>query len=349
MDTSIERISSTQETREYPDRARIRAFTDTLDGLANMRVVTFEFDFAERYPVKQAIDRFLLYDCEVAPTLYLHPDIGEFGQDSTLSFTPRMARSGKHSGHGVFFGDIDCGGGQQLPVAVKPHSVEGTNSCLTDYLNGCAVNDLGIFSLQPVGFILDRTGRKAYSLTYLEETLTTLDSVDWSDFYIHADQHPGMQETWLQAARLLALVHSNGSLNHGDFAPRNIATTADGGLLFIDWEEAEVSMAQPRDAEVRYGLSYKDLFVLAESFCRPATDDFKAGIGLFYGKGGDWWNGFREIFFDEYVAFRREMAEMGSHNSARRAAVDSELQELSRSLQGYLYTMQGNAATNSSG
>jgi hypothetical protein len=323
------------ETGLRPELERINDFSAVLGRLVDIRVTPVEFDFTDNQPVEIAAQRLLFYERKAVPSLYLHPTVDLAGTPTLEppSFTPRKTRSGKRSGHGVFFGDLEFSDGQQLSVAVKPHTVDSETSCLTDYLSNCAVNELGFFGLQPVGFIMEAGQKTAYSLTYLEETLTTLDSIDWTRFYPNIHGNPGMQEIWLRTARQLALLHSNGSMNHGDFAPRNIATTAVGDLFFIDWEKAQVNMMQPRDAEIRFGLSQTDLLTLLESFCRPRSDNYKAGIGLFSGKEGDWWQSFCDFFYDEYVAFRHELAAVGSHHTSKQAEVEEELVELNRSLQ----------------
>lgn len=325
------------------ERDRVQEFEHVIGNLAITQIVEAEIDFTDRVPVKRAIERFMTYEYSGSRTLYLAPKIEHLGNTTVAQFSPRVARSGKNSAHGVFFGDLAFDDGRALAVAVKPHTLhDATNSSLVDYFNGVAVNKLGLFSLQPAGCLLD-TDNRAYSLTVLDETLTTLDSIDWTSFYPDMDKHPGMQQIWSQIARQLGLLHSAGAMTHGDLAGRNIAVTADNYAFLIDWERAHISTVQPGDAEVRYEWSHPDLASLLESMCRPPHDDFKAGLGIFYGdKGavGNWWQGFREMVFDEYVNTRQGMADTTTDKYLK-AEVKSELQVLGISLLNDMRMMHG--------
>lgn len=310
--------------------ARVHQFQETIGHVSLIKPLNLQFDFVEEEPIEQAARRFLIYDREVQPTFYLEPGQIEQVPQTIAGFQAFISRGGKRSNHGVFFGNLQFNDDSQLPVAVKPHTGEGANvteSCLRDYFKNAAINKLGFFSLQPVGLVLDSS--RAYSLTALEESLTTLDSIDWSNFYPDTSQNPGMVQIWSQVARHLAALHAQGSLMHGDLAARNIAVTSDSQVFFMDWEYASIDLKEPRDVKVKFGYSFTDLDVLAASLCVPPDAQIKGGIGLFAGKSGDWWEGFREFFYDEYEAFRLDYV----RGTKRQAAVEEELQELRRSLE----------------
>ncbi len=282
---------------------RIQEFMDTVARVECVTPNTIALDCANDDPVTDAIRRFENYELRAQPTFYTAEQLGDVPPNTALSFMPRVARGGKRSFHGVFFGDLEIGSETSVPVAVKPHKDYPIKSCLNDYLKNEAIRRLGFYTPGGVGYVMD--GDKAYSLTVLDETLTTLDSIDWSGFLPDTTQHPGMQEMWREVSQQTAILHGSGSTSHGDLAARNIATSADGGTFIIDWEKARIDTRLPRDVEVSYNNSFGDLSVLLDSMCRPPHAEFKAGIGLFYGKNElDWWQSFRDIFFDEYCEVR---------------------------------------------
>lgn len=318
-----------RQTRDL-ELNRVNDFQDTLKLGGGLQTIGVELDFEELTPVKLARDQFFTYEYDGLPGLYLEPQFSSLSDADSVSFSPRIARGGKNSMHGVFFGDLRFDD-SYLPVAVKPHETgNAAESALQDHLNGRAISNLGLYSLQTVGVMLGG-GDKAYSFTVLEETLTTLDSIDWSQFYPETDQHPGMVNIWSQIARQLGFLHSLGSISHGDLAGRNIATTADNYAFPIDWEKAHISLTTPRDGEVRYAFSHPDIVMLIETFCRPPDDGFKSGLGIFYGKNGDWWEGFQELFLDEYLDIRTGYAQASSDKIAK-AEIESELEVLFGSL-----------------
>lgn len=332
--TNISKASTGELSKVFDiEQGRVEEFAESILGVRQTQVIETYMDFDDRTPVRQAINRFMSFEYRGVPTLYLDENLKNLGSIALTGFTPRVARGGKNSAHGVFFGDL-LFEEISVPVAVKPHTIEGaTRSSLTDHFNGVAVNKLGLFALQPAGCLLNNEQR-GFSLTMLDETLTTLDTIDWTNFYPDVEDHPGMMQIWSQVARQLGLLHSTGAMSHGDLAGRNIAVTADNYAFLIDWERAHISTHQPLDAEIRYEFSHPDLASLLESMSLPEDNAFKAGLGIFYGKKGElseWWEGFKTLFFDEYLSIRREIAET-SNNKQLLAEVERELQALNISL-----------------
>lgn len=313
---------------------RIKAFQEQLANVDTVQPHEVHLDFeGEDKPVDALMQKFMTYEVRAEPTVYISPSKLSVPIEGPLYFTPRIARGSRHSAHGVFFGDLILGDGGSISVAVKPHENKPTESCLREHYNNEAVRQLGIDSLTPVGIFL-QFGKPAYSFTELDRSLSTLDSIDWTSFFADRDKNPGMAEIWQRVARQMALIHSLGSLAHGDMAARNIATTNQGNVFFIDWERAFISIKQPRDAEVRYGLSHPDVASLLESLWMPTHDDFKAGIGLFYGHSeSEVWNAFRTLFLDEYISCRRDYAaQSGKHSQTNITITGEELEVLERSL-----------------
>lgn len=328
MDKNPEQLPG-NEVEPNLERQRIEEFRQTLNLINIVKPLEVEFDRNDEEPVTRAIERFKMYDLESTSGLYLAPNYKD-EITSIEGFTPFMAR-GRRSAHGVFLGELHIHSGKVIPVAVKPHRVAQIfESCTKDYFSNAAIREFGFDTLEPVGMIIDH--KRAYSMTLLEETLTTIDSIDWRNFLNSLEENPGMLETWQHIGRLLGTFHAMGSMMHGDLAARNIATTAEGAVLFIDWERARISLSSPRDAEIRYGYSYADLACLLDSMCLPTTHEFKAGIGLFYGHNVDWWESFCDLVFDEYCAYRLEIARLGNHHAAKEADVVNELEQLRRSL-----------------
>lgn len=300
-----------QETTSELDREleHIRSLEQTIGTLAFTRMVDIGLDFEnDRVPVNRAIERVMCYEYPAPSTFCYDPVFKRLDGTSLKNFTPRSSRGGKNSKNGVVFGDLGFDNGFWLPVAVKPHEADSAEQaaklCLKDYFNGVAVGHVGIRSLQPAGYLIDGK-KKAYSMTRLEESLTTLDSIDWSTFYPNVDENPGMQQIWTQVARQLATFHSSGANSHLDVAGRNIAVTAENRAFLIDWEKSFISPQQPSEADVRYQFSHPDLASLAETMCYPPNGKYKVGLGIFYGKDGDWWQGFKDIVLDEYIEERK--------------------------------------------
>ncbi len=299
------------------------------------------------YDVRGAMKRFVAYEYKEEPTLYVNPKLGIETGISELRFAPYMSRGGKKSKHGVFFGKLALGGYDGIDVAVKPHdtTLESTDfqyfeSAVGDYFKTAAVHDLGVFTLTHAGIFLGSPDDEmAYSMTMLKEGVTTIDSIDWSQFFPNTQRHPGMQQIWTSIAEQLACFHdySDGKLykSHGDLAPRNIATSSDEGQFFIDWETASFTPGIPKDTEVGATSAYLDLSVLVESMCLPPHANLggKNGIGIFYGKQGDWWKGFRDIFWDTYATMRRELANKQSHKNRLTSQLDEELDWLESELE----------------
>jgi hypothetical protein len=281
-------------------------------------------------PVHDTVNDFLQHDKAPYQTgLYVDASQDGFLEAGAMSFIPRRSRGGKRSAHGVIFGDLLFEDGSSTAVAVKPHEVDSEVSCATDYFTNIAARDLELETLKPVGMIMGPEG--SYSLTKLESALDTLDNVNWETAAKHDKGDNDIMTVWDQVARQTAMLHSLGGVSHGDLAARNIATTPDNGsVFFIDWEKAEVSTLPPRDAEMQFAHSWRDMSSLMESMALPRTH-LKGGINLLSGYE-DKWQGFRELVFDEYAATRMGFAA----NPQQQYETSSVLKELENSLRAHL-------------
>lgn len=321
-----------------PELDRVCDFLKTLTSVRSIRELKTTLDFKEQAPVDLAMQRFLCNEHNQRDTssrLYLAPPFaGRYGtsEQVDVDFLPRVSRAGKNSRHGVFFGDLGFDlSTSLLPVAVKIHAEDRhVQSCLREYFNNVGCSQQAIDCPQAVGVVLSRN--QAYFLTELDETLTTLDSINWSGFHGAMEENPGMREIWSHVAKITAALHSVGNSVHGDLAPRNIGINTDGGVRLIDLEDSRIDASPPRDAEVRFGSSYQDLSMLVEALCRPLNLAFKPGIGLFTEVARDWWKDFCYLIFDENVEDRLSLARVGSHHTRHEAAVRSELDVLRQSL-----------------
>ncbi|MEO5627532.1 MAG: lipopolysaccharide kinase InaA family protein [Candidatus Saccharimonadales bacterium] len=346
-------IPAGYEHLEDQELQRVQVFNDAISQVSKICVSTVELDLESEHPTDEAIVRFRTYDAGEEPTFFISEGLAQssFLASENLSFEPRVSRGGKSTHHGVFFGNLRVGADQLIPVAVKPHETNPIDSCLRDYLNNDAVQKLGFYTPESVGYIISGTENEktAYSLSLLDETLTTLEGINWSDFFPDTTQNPGMQEIWREVSQQIAIIHAHGNMSHGDLAPRNIATSAEGGVFIIDWEKANLSLAPVTDTKVSLLRSHSDLSILLESMCRPTHVKFKTGIGLFYGKDGDWWQGFCDIFFDEYCEVRRMEASTGTKprqgGKQRLDEVEDELAKLTEMLKEDIQMYQETCAT----
>lgn len=332
------------ETHPLTERDRVIAFQETLAQVGSSRVVELQFDFkGEGDAVQSAASQVIAEAYTDDPALLVQPKFKELTAANTqIDFMPYRTRAGKRSAHGVFFGELVYGdeeNPQRLPVAVKPHAADAQRSAAKDYAANLGVQELGMHNLESVGVIMSSDKeRTAYSISVLEPEITTLDSVNWD--YIRSNPKLAMQiaPTWSQVARSAALIHATGSM-HGDFAARNIAWHADGGVFPIDWEQAKLSQRTPRDAEARYELSRTDMVLLFESVVlplKPKNGGLRAGVDLFKGES-DKWAAFDETIFKEYAQTRLAFVEGDARQTAE---VKDELAELANSLKLHLKLME---------
>lgn len=312
------------------EQERVRHFQGVLAEVTDIKTVDIPLDLHTPTPISDAEQHFSWAEYTDGTSVYLHEDYQGAASTSEVTFVPRQSRSGRRSAHGVFFGDLIFGDGGVVPVAVKPHETDVDTSCITDYLTNIAARQLGLDTLQPVGMVMGHDTKINYSMTRLD-TIDTLDSIDWETIINTDPKDEDMLAIWDQVARQTAMLHSMGSIDHGDLAARNIGVRLDGGVFLLDWEHANFSTIPPRDAEASYVHSRKDVGELMESMVRPRTHPYKAGIGLLSNHPNPW-EGFRELVFDDYAATRLGFAE--THNNV--AEVQEELHELERSLQDYL-------------
>lgn len=308
------------------EELRMRQFQETLGRVVATEVMDVSVELDADNAVMATANEVMASAYREEPSLLLHPQYESVAKVGA-TFTPFSTRFGKVSAHGVFFGQLSWEDGQTVPVAVKPHEAEPRVSCATDYAANAAVEAAGFHNLESVGVVLSSRDETAYSLSRLDPTISTLESIPWRHLEKHPEEAGDLASVWGQVARQAALLHASGS-SHGDLAVRNIALAQDGGVFMMDWEKAKISTRTPRDAEARYELSRPDMGELMESMVRPTKHAFKSGLGL---SPDAKWEGFRTLVFDEYVQTRLALA-----SSEERADVQDELTELANSLQANL-------------
>lgn len=312
---------------------RLHDFQAALVGVHHIETIDGSLPLAGDDPVHDTAQYFLRTHARASNALFVNPEHQTLTEATPVSFEPRSARGGQHSAHGVMFGDLLLDNGEVVPVAVKPHQDDPQMSAVKEYFCDVAVRQLGLENLVPFGVVITRHGA-SYSLTHLEEGLTTLDSIDWRYVVDHVEDNSDLLATWSNVARYAALLHSVGNVRQGDFAPRNIAQRPDNaGIFLIDWEKSRISTDTPRDAEVRWNNSYFDMGELLEALIRPVESEtpngeLKTGIGLLQGTMEQQWQGWEHLVFNEYRAMRLEYA----RNKHELREVEDELRELQNSL-----------------
>lgn len=335
-------VEALRQNGEMPqidtESVRVSEFQELL-GQLSVKPLTTELDMSDADPTQRARTEFIGRDYQARPTLYVAANIaGEVGS-SIQGFKPYISRSGKASAHGVFFGALVLNDGFDLPVAVKPHEVtedtglsrrESETSCLRDYFTNVAAEKCGLKSLEPVGFMLSE-GEQPYSLTVLDEKLTSFDSINWTRYYEEGYETVGMRELYYKAALHAANLHDTGYSYHGDLAPRNIATNLYGQVFFIDWEKGNVTQSEAPDVEERFGKSLVDLKALMMASVKPPFGS-DPGIGMFMQCQGNYWEEFKDVFFDDYAETRLVLASRGSHHMRRLRNTHEELKHLEATL-----------------
>lgn len=318
---------------------------------AHVESVQVNIDPDAEIPAAEAQSRFTRLHYPTLPTLFVVPEMYEFAEEGILGFEPFTSRSGNASRHGVFFGAIICNDGSQIAAAVKPHDLSaGTGpryldeeSCLKEFFANAAAQKLGFEGLQPLGFAHNREGT-FYSLTLLNESLDTLDTLDWTSFCAENFTNIGMKEIMHKTALQAAFLHQNGKSNkgdsfHGDMAARNVAIDLDGHVFFIDWEDGVVTNASTCDIEERFGRSLTDIKAFMVSLARPAGLKYNPGLGIFE-HSSDWWVDFKDIFLDDYIETRLAIAATGTHHMRTLNQTREELVQLQHTLSLHMQQLE---------
>lgn len=335
----------------YDERymARIAEFQSTLPKVA-IASLPQEIDLSATSPAEEAARQFTAEHSLHIPALYVVPEIATDMCNSLVGFEPLVSNSNKTSRNGVFFGIFHFDDGSEVRVAVKPHESfedditsrrEAEKTCLKDYFTNVAAQEAKFDSLIPFGFLLDEDGSQ-YSLTVLDEDLKSFDGMEWSKFYTEGFETSGMETLWSKTASQVALLHSTGNSFHGDLYPRNVATDSDGHIILHDWEFGNLTTEAPNDIEDRFGKSWLDIKSLMIGMARPSylPQNQNPGIGLFENCDGSWWEGFKEIFLDDYLDWRRTFAAQGKHHTQVVRETEEELVQLEHALHMQIDQMQ---------
>ena len=300
--------------------------------LSNLQAVT---DFKTDYtpldePVEYALRRFDAYHA-ADHTLYVPGRLADTPTDE-VAFEPFSSSTDKKSRHGVFFGSLALGG-RIAKVAVKPFEDDfNWTPAIREQLMTRAFASQGLHTLRPFGALLatDETGNeRAYSLTRLEEGLTTFDGLDWRKYYPDTFKHPGMRTMWKALATETAAMHATGRLSHNDFWPRNYAHTPVEESLIIDHELSHFSPEEARDAETRYSRSMPDIISALGGICLPRQSKSSnlSGLDMFPAPpDGGHEQAFYDIFFRDYLEARNALAKKTSMQA--RSEIGDELGEL---------------------
>lgn len=338
-------IDDYEDSTNFQDleKKRIEDFSRTVPKLET-KLLDINIDITSERPKDEALNKFLNTRIRTGePIAYLVPEYHKLFK-GPMKFEPYKSQGGKSSRHGVIFGDLEFDEHTNVSVAIKPFQlVEGRAKteieCLSDYFGNAVAHRFNLGGLMPIG-IVDDTKNNLYSLTVLQRSLDTFDNINWADFYPEFNDNSGMQELWLKAAHSIALLHNMGDSYHGDLYLRNIATNPEGSVFPIDWEYGEFSCSFSRDFEERYAKKFKDMKQLVQSMSYPTNIGIASGAGMFMEVRNEWWNVFREIFFDEYIAWRIDLASQGHHRTRILSETRLELNQLAIDLKDELGDIQ---------
>lgn len=142
----------------------------------------------------------------------------------------RGSRLGREdSRNSVFIGDLCCAAqvcGAEIPVAVKP--VENTVSLLAETAMHQYMRMLGLPTFNPFALVVGE--RHQYLLTPFEESIETMDTIDWKDKEF--DERCAHLGTVVDT---FVMIHEQ-MIFHRDTFFRNMATNETGDALIVDPE-----------------------------------------------------------------------------------------------------------------
>jgi hypothetical protein len=326
---------------------RVRRFQECLGGVSVKKIET-KVDISAKLPSESASEDFLSFEVQYDSTFYAQPDMYEYFKAGIDHFEPFVSRGGKASRHGVFFGALVVGDGdEEVQVAVKPHArtedtyvgkKEADRSCLKDYFVNVAAIECGFTTLTPVGVLLN-SENDAYSFTTLDTGLTSLEAIRWPKFYKPEIELVDGSGIWSKMSMQTAIVHDTGDSHHGDLAGRNAAIHLFGQLMLIDLEDGNFTLHESHDIEERFGNSLVDLRKLMDSMATPKKAP-NPGLGLFDRMKTNWWPAYHKLFFEEYAQIRLDMAAQGSHHMKKLKETKQEVRQLELSMKNHLEYIQ---------
>lgn len=182
------------------------------------------------------------------------------------------AEGRRDSAHGVFFGElelgIDDGSTIDLPIAAKPYPLFERSRAVHEFAAlEYFQNRTDMRSFFPIGFWVTSVG-EAVILTAFEETVVSLDNVDWSmtgeDALVeHFDLFTALQKS----AQTLARLHISG-LIHRDAQIKNMAvdTGEEKAVRVIDLTTLERIDGVEESSEIKWQQAVsRDLSTLVSS------------------------------------------------------------------------------------
>lgn len=316
---------------------KVHEFQEALQT-THIELLDLKVDCTAFDPIKDAMERFNAdHVPETESKFYVTPELGDYENETVVGFRPYTSRSGNASYHGVFFGEMHFSDGSEMSVAVKPHDlgeqnfIEDRESCTKDYFANIVAKKLGFESLQPVGMIIDKDGAQ-YSITKLDETLDSFDTMDWNSFFADDFKNEGMKELWYKTALFTAMLHETGDSYHGDLAARNVATNPEGHVFLIDWEKGGLTNEPPLDIDARFGHTLIDVQSLMVSMVRPSDLKHNPGLGMFQ-HSTNRWEDFKEVFLYDYLEARLLHAAQGNHHMKSFRETQDELTQLEYTLE----------------
>lgn len=340
----MKKMEHQPHSRPLPKEA---GFQIDLQNLTDLK--PFQTDYTpDDEPVEWALRRFDAFEAN-ANTLYLSENFLRLAGASldSVAFRPRTASAARKSRHGVFFGDLQVGL-KCMGVAVKPFEDDiSWQPAVREQIITNAFAQKGLRTLKPLGVVLvedDEENRRAYGLTRLENSMTTFQAMNWDGFYPGTRDKREHRRMWRDIAIEAAKMHNSGRMSHGDFWPRNFATTPTVMGMIIDHETGIISPEAPRDAETRFSYSSVDILAALRGVLLPqrVPNSDMHGLGMVRGQNYNYAQAFREIFFNYYLDARIDLS---AHVAGReRSDVNEEIDQLDKTIGDYANRIQNEFA-----
>lgn len=350
---SSETLIQTQNQNEQLTE-RAAEFAEAL-MLADIETISVVPDIGLADPTVDATRRFIAEQYRPETTLYLVPELSDELAGNVVGFEQIVSSlDSSASGHGVFFGSIYLADGGELQVAVKPHHIGDADandrrkmerSCLRDYFTNVAAHEAKFDGIKSIGFMLGDDGTP-FSLTLLDLSINTLETVEWTKMYKEGHETSGMKADLEKAAILLARVHVTGDSFHGDPAPRNCAGNLDGQMFLIDWELGNITTQSDESGKTRSKMTYYDLSRFMRSLAHPKSLPKEAGVAMFKDCKGSWWDAFKDVFLDSYMDWRLALVADGSHQAKAVRQTKEELEHIQEKLRMDMLMIQDRFDTN---
>lgn len=210
---------------------------------------------------------------------------------------------GLASNNGFFARKFVTPDGDEFDLAFRPFDPDLNTSVMDDFGRNNIVRHLGVENTQTLGFYIDSNGDGG-TISLLDREIRSADTLSTQTLV-----EGGTESIITRAARELAFIHHQG-LTHGDVALRNIATTDEGRVFFIDWGKSGTRRESSNEGVIITRTAEHDVRSLIIDLVdlRPKQDGDNT-LKVRYRK-----EIYDELFVRPYLQFRRQ------YNDASRKA-----------------------------